>query len=90
MEPFDYKIALSIFAAYLSIDWLYTLYTLYIVAHRKFAAANVGLVLYILSAYGVINFVGDWRYVAPMCVGGWFGTYLSLWYEEKKKKSTGE
>jgi len=86
MTDFDFGRATTVFFAYMSLDWLYTLYTLYIVKHRKLAAANVGVLLYMLSAYGVVNYVGDWRYVMPMCAGGWVGTYLSLWHQEKKGK----
>ncbi|KKL55562.1 hypothetical protein LCGC14_2254180 [marine sediment metagenome] len=83
MEPFSISIALSVFVAYLMIDWLFTEYTLAIVELKKVKAANVGALIYLLGAYGVVNYVGDWRYVIPMCIGGWLGTYISVWMKEK-------
>jgi uncharacterized membrane protein YfcA len=81
---FDWARASVIFLAYCSIDWLFTLYTLSIVNKEPMKAANVGIGLYILSAFGVISYVEDWRYVIPMCVGGWLGTYFSVRREKQK------
>ncbi len=82
MEPFSWLTCAAVFGAYLMIDWLYTEYTLCIVELRKLRAANIGAMLYALSAFGVVNFVADWHYVIPMCIGGWLGTYLSVWRRE--------
>ena len=30
-----------------------------------------------------VLFDGDWRYVIPMAMGGWLGTYLSVLMKEK-------
>ena len=85
VDAFSWAIAVLVFLAYCSIDGLFTVYTIAIVERKKLRAANVGAGIYLLGAFGVINYVGDWRYVAPMCLGGWVGTYLSVWYEEWKK-----
>lgn len=86
MENFNWPIALLIFASYCSFDWLYTVYTLSIVKRRKWLAANIVIGLYLLSAIGIINYVDDWRYILPMCIGGWLGTFFSVWHEERKAK----
>ena len=84
MAEFNWITGLTIFIGYSLLDWLYTVYTLSIVARRKLLAANVGVALYVLGAYGVVNYVSDWRYVIPMCAGGWVGTYLSVWHQQIK------
>jgi uncharacterized membrane protein YfcA len=81
---FSWSIAFLVFTAYCVLDWMFTVYTLSIVNKRPFLAANVGTALYGLAAFGVINYVEDWRYVIPMCIGGWIGTYLSVLWERKK------
>jgi len=86
MEGFSWTHALAIFAAYCSTDWLFTIYTVSIVERRKLLAANVGVGIYLLGAFGVLSYVGDWRYIIPMCIGGWVGTYLSVWHEQWKDK----
>lgn len=86
MEAFSLAHALAIFAAYCSADWLFTLYTIAIVERRKLRAANVGVGIYLLGAFGTLSYVSDWRYIIPMCIGGWVGTYLSVWYEQRKDR----
>lgn len=82
---FNWVTAAAIFAGYCTLDWLYTIYILAIAERRKLLAANVGVGLYMLSAYGVVNYVADWWYVVPMCAGGWLGTYLSVWRLQLKE-----
>ena len=90
MEEFSWGIALLIFLAYCSIDWLWTIYTISIIARRGIRAANVGIGIYLLSAFGVLNYVEDWRYLIPLAIGSWFGTYLSVKHEiYKDKKAKG-
>ena len=74
-----------IFVGYCALDWLYTVYILALSDRKKLLAANVGVGLYLLSAYGVVNYVADWRHVIPMCAGGWVGTYLSVWHRQVKE-----
>ena len=93
MVEFNWLICVAIFMGYCMLDWLYALYITAITDRKKLFAANVGVGLYILSAYGVMNYVADWRYVVPMCAGGWLGTYLSVWLlqlkDAKKEKNNG-
>ncbi len=86
MGDFSWSVALLIFTAYCFADWLFTIYTVSIVSRRKLLAANVGVGIYIMGAFGVVNYVADWRYIIPMCVGGWVGTYVSVWHEAVKDK----
>lgn len=79
---FSWWTACLVFAAYCSTDWLFTMYTISIVERKRLKAANVGTGIYLLGAFGVISYVGDWRYVIPMCLGGWLGTYLSVWRQQ--------
>ena len=82
MEPFSFITALCVFLVYLAIDLLFTEYTLCIVQLRKFKATTVGALITLLGAFGVVSYVADWRYVIPMAMGGWLGTYLSVWAKE--------
>ena len=86
MEEFSWKIAALLFVAYCAIDWLFTIYTISIVARRGLRAANVGVGIYLLNAYGILNYVTDWRYLIPLAAGSWVGTYFSVWHEKYKDK----
>jgi uncharacterized membrane protein YfcA len=86
MTDFSLVTALYIFLAYGSIDWLMTLYTLGVVSGKRLRSANAGTLIYALTSFGVITYVQDYRYIIPMLLGGWLGTYLSVWYEHRKRK----
>lgn len=60
MLEFNWITAAAIFMGYCMLDWLYTIYITSIAGRKKMLAANVGVGLYILSAYGVVNYVADW------------------------------
>lgn len=83
---FSWWEAILVFLAYCSTDWLFTIYTLSIVERKKLIAANVSAGIFLIGAFGVIHYVGDWRYVFPMVLGGWVGTYLSVWHQEYKDR----
>jgi len=82
---FNWVTATTIFVGYCALDWLYTIYIFAIAERRKLLAANIGAGIYTLSAYGVVHYVADWRYVVPMIAGGWLGTYLSVWHQQWKE-----
>lgn len=75
-QSFDIKIALAVFVAYLLIDAMYAYYTLSITRKRPVAAATVGSLMYVLIAFGILNFVQNYLYVIPMIIGSWIGTYV--------------
>ena len=84
MEPFSMVTALCVFLAFFATDWLFTEYTLCIVELRKFKAATIGALITLLGAFGVVSYVANLWYVVPMTIGGWLGTYLSVWRREHK------
>ena len=86
MEHFSMITALCVFLAFFATDWLFTEYTLCIVELKKLKAANVGALIYLLGAFGVVSYVSDPWYVVPMAMGGWLGTYLSVWIKETKNE----
>ncbi len=55
---FNWPTAAAIFAGYCALDALDTIYLVAVSERRKLRAANVGFAMYVLSAYGVINYVG--------------------------------
>jgi len=89
VTDFNWLTAALIFFGYAIIDWLMTIYTLSVVSKKKLKAANAGTTVYLLTSFGVINYVEDYRYIVPLLVGGWLGTYLSVWHEELKHRMPG-
>jgi len=73
---FDLATALLILVGYIVVDAMYAYYTLAIQELRPIRAANVGSLMHIILAFGVLSYVGNVLYVIPIVVGSWIGTYL--------------
>lgn len=81
----DLRVAWVVFIAYLLVDALYAYYTLAVVQKQPFRAASVGSLMHFLIAFGVLNYVQNILYLVPLALGSFFGTYVVLWYEQKKE-----
>ncbi|MDP2837863.1 MAG: hypothetical protein Q8O53_01115 [Candidatus Moranbacteria bacterium] len=84
LASFDPVLALAIFAAYVIIDALYAYYTLSVTQYHALSAATSGLIIHLLLAFGVINYIGNYLYVFPLALGSWVGTYIMVRREKRK------
>ena len=75
-----------LFITYFIFDLLYVKYVLSVSKLNAIQAANLSALLYLLTAYGTIEFVTNILNIIPIIVASWFGTYLAIWYEGKKVK----
>jgi hypothetical protein len=78
--PFSWWIAFTVFIFYVVVDALYVLYTKFIVEKKAHSGAMVGFIMYGLFAYGTIQYTNNHLYVAPVMIGSWLGTYLTIKY----------
>jgi hypothetical protein len=85
-QEFNWTIAFGIMIGYMIIDGIYVKYTLELVALKPLLTANLSVVMYILSAFAIINYTENWLYAIPMIIGAWLGTYFVIRYEKNKKK----
>jgi hypothetical protein len=67
-------------------DIIYTKSVLYISKLNAIPAANLSVILYIIMAYGTINYVKNFINIIPIILGAWIGTYGILKYENIKYK----
>jgi hypothetical protein len=81
--PFLAKSAI-VFSSTFLIDVCYARYTLRTAAHRPGSAATYGVVVYLFGAINVLGYAGDVRLLVPILVGGWCGTYLTVWSEAQQ------
>lgn len=88
LNDFNPGIGLLVFVAYLLIDGLYVAYTYSTVKKEPVLAATMGATMYLLIAFGVINFVDNFLYVVPLVAGSWLGTYLVVRHEKGKVSQT--
>jgi uncharacterized membrane protein YfcA len=79
IDPF---IALSIFLVTGLMDALHAVYTKAIGDNKPAMAATSGSVIYLISAYAVIQYTQNWWYLLFMVAGSWVGTYLTVKYKK--------
>lgn len=81
-EEFSWKIAFVLFATYVIIDFVYAAYILYVNRLQAVKAATCSSILYVLLAYGVINYSKNHLYLIPIGVGAWLGSWLLVMKEK--------
>ena len=81
----DFLIWIGLFFTYLVFDVLYVWYILAVSKLNAFQAANIGVIMYFLTAFGTIQYVSNFINIIPIIIGSWLGTYFTLKYEIKRK-----
>jgi uncharacterized membrane protein YfcA len=74
----DPATAVGIFLLTAGMDALHAVYTKAVGDDQAVLAASSGSVIYIISAFSVIHYTQDWRYLIAMCTGSWVGTYVMV------------
>ncbi len=85
-STFDWTIAAATFVAYLAVDALYAIYTIEVVRMRPARAATTGALIYVLSAFGIVNLVHNALYIIPLALGGWLGTFIVVWIQGRRRQ----
>ena len=84
-NAFDWRLALIVFLAYLAVDALYAQYTLNVVKFKSRSAATLGSLIYIIIAFGVLNYINNYLYIIPLAFGSWIGTFIVV--EQARRKN---
>lgn len=84
-QTFNWLTAIFIFLAYFVLDTMYVKYMLAVVNKKAFTAANVGSLMYVLMAFGVLNYTQNFLYIISLGLGSWLGTYVIVKREADKK-----
>jgi len=71
-------------------DIVYTKSILHISRLDAIAAANLSVLLYVMMAYGTINYVKNFINIIPIIFGAWIGTYGILKFEKHQKNKKEE
>jgi uncharacterized membrane protein YfcA len=69
-------IAVALTVGYAIIDGLNTYYTKAVARGRPVAAATSGALVYVLLAFGILQFTDNPLYLVPLVIGSWIGTYV--------------
>lgn len=77
---------ISLFIVYFIIDLLYARYVISVSDLNAFGASNISVVMYLLTAFGTIQYVENFINIIPIAIGAWLGTFVTLKYEIHKRK----
>ena len=80
----DPWIALGVVAATALTDAVCVMFTSSVVHRKDLAAANWSSLSYMLSAFAVISFTNNWKYVVFAAIGSWIGAYATMKYLRRR------
>ena len=70
--------AAGVVAATAATDAVYVMFASAVATRRRFAAANLSSVWYLLSSFAVISYTQNWAYVGFAALGSWLGAFASM------------
>jgi len=76
--PIEPWLALGVVASTAATDAVYVMFTAAVLARRRLHAASWSSAWYLLSAFAVISYTGNWVYVGFAAIGSWLGAYASV------------
>jgi hypothetical protein len=78
LASIDPWIAVGVVAATALTDAVCVMFTSSVVHRKDLAAANWSSLSYMLSAFAVISFTNNWKYVVFAALGSWIGAYATM------------
>jgi hypothetical protein len=73
---------------YLAFDIFYAKYVIALSKLEALKAANLSVIMYILTVYGTIQYIDNPLNAIPIAAGAWLGTYLTIKFEKHKCNET--
>jgi divalent metal cation (Fe/Co/Zn/Cd) transporter len=83
---FNWLLAVGLFFASAALDVIFAIYILAIGRGQALLAGFMSLLTYALMAVGIVNYVENKWYIAPVALGAFVGTYACVRYEANKTK----
>jgi hypothetical protein len=85
METFDLLLGCGVALSTAATDAVYVMFNAAVASRRRAPAATWSSVWYLLSAFAVISYTKNWRYVCFAAAGSWIGAYLSMMFLGRAK-----
>lgn len=70
---------------YFALDALYSHYVISIGRLKPLSTSNYSALLILLTGLATSEYVQNLWYLAPMCIGAWLGSWVSVERERKKR-----
>jgi hypothetical protein len=78
MWRIDPWLSFGVFVSTAATDAVYVMFNAAVSSQRRVPAATWSSVWYLLSAFAVISYTRNWKYVAFAAAGSWVGAFLSM------------
>ena len=75
LEPL---VAVGVLASTALTDAVYVIFNAAVAQRRRLQAATWSSIWYLLSAFAVISYTRNWKYVCFAALGSWIGAYFSM------------
>ncbi len=67
-------------------DICWAKYFIYVAKHKPFPAASWGSMIVVFGAFVTVEYINDRSLIIAAFIGGFIGTYLTVWREREKSK----
>jgi uncharacterized membrane protein YfcA len=74
----DLRVALAVFLLTALMDGLHAIYTRAIATHCAGRAATFGSLIYLISAFAILQYTQNGWYLLFVVAGSWIGTYMGV------------
>lgn len=78
-----------LFVIYFAFDLCYALYIKSVQDVKPLRAANLSVLLFLLTAYGTIEYVNNFINIIPIIFGAWTGSFLTLKWGQQHSETDG-
>ena len=75
---------IAVMLAIFMVDICWAKYFIYVAKHKPFPAATWGSTILVFGAFVTIEYVHDKSLIIAAFIGGFFGTFLTVWRERNK------
>lgn len=76
MSNFDWRIAALVFLVYFILDVFYAIYVIAVNKKQAALAATMTSGIYTFGALGIMTYLNNPIYIAPLAAGAFLGTYV--------------
>ena len=79
-QEFNWWVAIALLLGFITYDFLYAIYYIFVSKKMAFMAANTACALYLIGSVSTIAYLGNLYYLIPIILGSYIGTFVAVKY----------
>lgn len=68
------------------IQGMWTTWARFVAEKKAFHTGATVAAISLLQAFIIVKYAHDWRLIAGVCIGGFFGSAAPIWWETRRKR----